>query len=197
MPAVPSLLPLSCLLGLLLAACSQPPAPTATLDPADDPATSEPVPGEPAPAIAPPDASEGAAGYRTRATALQAGLVPGADLAAVRADAEALLELGAALVPGFVARHPRCADYLDAALKVREGWRTMDAETIERDYHHDGALPKIDDAGVCYHMKDLVVHPATALVLLSAPQPDFVQAQAEIAEVVQHVDFVERAPSPQ
>lgn len=191
-----SLLCLSCTLGLLLAACSQQPAPTATLEPADAPTASKPTPAPVTAAIAPPNASEGATGYRARATALQAKLVPGADPALLQPEVEALMELGAALVPDFVARHPRCADYLDAALKVRTGWRTMDAETIERDYHHDGVLPKLDDAGVCYHMKDLVVHPATVLVLLSAPQPDFAQAQAEIAEVVEHVGFVEKTSQP-
>lgn len=153
-----------------------------------------------APSAAAPQAAEGAEGaegYAARASALQSRLVQGADLAAVRQEAQALMELGAALVPGFVARHPRCADYLDAALAVRSGWRAMDVETIERDYHHDGALPKLEDAGACYHMKDLVVHPATALVLLSAQPPDIAQAQAEIAEVVQHADFVGKANDAQ
>lgn len=153
------------------------------------------APSAAAPAKPPaaPQAAEGAEGYAARAAALQSRLVQGVDLAAVRQEAEALMELGAALVPGFVARHPRCADYLDAALAVRSGWRAMDVETIERDYHHDGALPKLEDAGVCYHMKDLVVHPATALVLLSAQPPDITGAQAEIAEVMQHADFVGKA----
>lgn len=157
------------------------------------------APSAAAPAKPPaaPQAAEGAEGYAARASALQSRLVQGADLAAVRQEAQALMELGAALVPGFVARHPRCADYLDAALAVRSGWRAMDVETIERDYHHDGALPKLEDAGACYHMKDLVVHPATALVLLSAQPPDIAQAQAEIAEVVQHADFVGKANDAQ
>lgn len=157
------------------------------------------APSAAAPAKPPaaPQAAEGAEGYAARASALQSRLVQGADLAAVRQEAQALMELGAALVPGFVARHPRCVDYLDAALAVRSGWRAMDVETIERDYHHDGALPKLEDAGACYHMKDLVVHPATALVLLSAQPPDIAQAQAEIAEVVQHADFVGKANDAQ
>jgi hypothetical protein len=186
--------------GALVACGTEPPpaaeaaiAETTTAE-ANATAPSAAAPAEP-PAV--PQAAQGAEAYTARAAALQSKLVPGADLAAARQEAEALMELGAALVPGFVARHPRCADYLDAALAVRSGWRAMDVETIERDYHHDGALPKLEDAGACYHMKDLVVHPATALVLLSAQPPDIAQAQAEIAEVVQHADFVGKANDAQ
>lgn len=156
----------------------------------------------PAPASAPPasspavpqeaaNGSDDMAAYQKSASALQAKLVPGADLAAVRSEAAALMEQGARLVPGYIARFPECKAYLEAALKVRDLWQRLDAETMERDYHHDGALPKHGDTPVCYHVKDLVVHPATALVLLAQSPPDVLQAQAEIAEVVQHAGFVE------
>ena len=95
------------------------------------------------------------------------------------------------MVPGYIQRFPECRAYLEAAVKVRDIWQSLDAEKMERDYHHDGALPGHGDTPVCYHVKDLVVHPATALVLLAQSPPDFVQAQAEIAEVVQHAGFVE------
>lgn len=145
----------------------------------------------PASVVEVPDASEGVEGYRLRATAVLEQLVPGGDLDAARRGTESLMELGAGLVPDFVARHPHCAEYLDAALQVRTAWKGADLETLERDYHHDGALPKIENSGVCYHMKDLVVHPATVLAILAQPQPDLAEARKEIEEVVSHAGFVE------
>lgn len=182
------------LAAVLLAACQ--PAPTSpeassdtTVAP-DTPAT----PASPAPVAV--DAAEGVDGYVARATALRDALQPGGDVAALRRDAEALMALGASLVPGFVAQHPHCAEYLDAALQVQQAWPALDLATIERDYHHDGILPRIENSGVCYHMKDLVTHPATVLVLLKDAQPDFAKAQLEIDEVIQHAGFVGRSAQP-
>lgn len=152
-----------------------------------------------APPAAPPEAAVGGDdldAYLASASALEARLAPGADLAAVRSEATALMEQGARLVPGYIERFPECQAYLEAAVKVRDLWQGLDAETIERDYHHDGALPDHGDTPVCYHVKDLVVHPATALVLLTQSPPDFVQARAEITEVVQHGGFIEARTAP-
>lgn len=169
--------------ALLSSACSRPEADNVGTSGKSSPASSI--------AEAPPlQGTEGPADYRTRADALQVRLVPGAPIPEVRRDAESLLALGVSLVPGFVERHPQCQAYLEAAIKVQGEWPRLDLASIERDYHHDGALPTPDNAGVCYHMKDLVVHPATVLVLLAQSQPDWPKAQAEIAEVIQHAEFV-------
>lgn len=169
----------------LLAACQ--PAPT----PAD--AVDATAAAEPGPTPVAVDVSEGVDGYVARATALRDALQPGGDVAVLRRDAEALMELGATLVPAFVERHPHCDGYLAAALQVRNAWPTLDLDTIERDYHHDGILPQIENSGVCYHMKDLVTHPATVLVLLKDVQPDYSKARQEIDEVIEHAGFVERS----
>lgn len=170
----------------LLAACQQAATP--------DPDTMAAPTAESAPVAV--DASEGVDGYVARATALRDALVPGADVANLRRDAEALMELGATLVPAFVERYPHCETYLAAALQVREAWPSLDLAAIERDYHHDGVLPRIENSGVCYHMKDLVTHPATVLVLLQDAQPDYAQARREIDEVIEHVGFVARSTQP-
>jgi hypothetical protein len=113
---------------------------------------------------------------------------------AALADAQActrqLLELGAAMVPAYIARKPDCKAYLEATLKIRDIWSQLSPEVIERDYHHDGALPVSDATAVCYHMKDLIVHPATALKLLSLPEPDRLRAARELEEVVAHAGVV-------
>ena len=144
-------------------------------------------------ATAPDTATEGdgLAAYRRNAASVQARMAAGADVVELRTAAESLMEQGAALVPGYIERFPACRAYLEAAVRVRETWRTLDVATLERDYHHDGALPKVADTPICYHIKDLVVHPASALVLLGQTPPDLVQARAEIDEVVQHAGFIE------
>lgn len=184
------------LFATLLAACRQqatPPAEVPDPQPAADTAT--PVAVEEPPVAA--DAGEGMAGYVARAGHLLAALQPGGDVQSQRRDATALMELGAALVPAFVERHPHCREYLDAALQVRSAWPVLDLAAIERDYHHDGILPKIENSGVCYHMKDLVTHPATVLVLLKSPSPDYAKARGEVEEVIEHAGFVERNTAPQ
>jgi hypothetical protein len=144
------------------------------------------------PALVEVAASDGIDGYVARATTLRDALAPGADVAGLRRDAEALMELGATLVPAFVERHPHCDGYLAAALQVRSAWPSLDLDAIERDYHHDGVLPQVGNSGVCYHMKDLVTHPATVLVLLKDARPDYAQARREIDEVLEHAGFVAR-----
>jgi hypothetical protein len=111
-----------------------------------------------------------------------------ADLAGARARAESLLAQAAELAPAFGERHPQCAEYLAASLRVRGARPTLDAATIERDYHDDAAIPKVATNGaVRCHMKDLIVHPATALVLLSQPGANLAQSKQEIEEVLAHV----------
>jgi hypothetical protein len=177
------------LAAALLAGC-QPSTPTEARGTADTPAAATAVSRPPLAAV---DVAEGVDGYIARATALRDALAPGGDVAALRRDAQALMELGATLVPGFVERHPHCEAYLAAALQVRSAWPALDLAAIERDYHHDGVLPKVENSGVCYHMKDLVTHPATVLVLLKDARPDFRKARREIDEVIEHAGFVARS----
>ena len=129
--------------------------------------------------------------YERRARALAKQLGAAGEPAALREASTALVDLSATVAPAFAARQPQCAAYLDAALRVREAWPTLDVATIERDYHDDGALPKVAEGGAaCYHMKDLIVHPATVLVLLAQPELDRAQARKEIDEVLAHVGAV-------
>lgn len=128
--------------------------------------------------------------YGREAAKLATALAARAETDLLRSRAEGLIDRAAEIVPAFVDRHPHCAPYLEAALQVRERWPQLDHEAIERDYHHDDALPKIDNSGLCYHMKDLITHPATVLVLLAQAKPDHVQAKAEIDEVIAHMGVV-------
>lgn len=128
--------------------------------------------------------------YERTARELAAGIEARRDVDILVATGEVLMAEGMILVPEFTSRHPHCAAYLEAASAVRKTWRELDHDTIERDYHEDGALQRPDNAAACYHMKDLVVHPATALVLLTQDEPDFEAAKREIDEVLAHMVVV-------
>ncbi len=168
---------------------------------ADQPQATADAPAEAAQAAAPAtdappatQAQDAMTDYLARASALRDALQGGGDIPALRQDATALMDLGAGMVPAFVEEHPHCREYLDVALQVRTAWPTLDLETIEHDYHHDGILPQIENSGVCYHMKDLITHPATVLVVLKDEQPDWDKARAEVEEIIAHAGVVERGP---
>ena len=133
--------------------------------------------------------ADGLSAYAADARAVVAALDAGADPLTQADRLEALADQAVTLVEPFSRRRPACGDYLRAAAGLRERWRDLDVEAIERDYHHDAALPAIADPSmraVCYQMKDLVVHPLTALRLLQAPRPDAAAVRHEVVEVVAH-----------
>jgi hypothetical protein len=101
-----------------------------------------------------------------------------------------LMVLAEGITPAFVARHPSCKAYLEAALRVKTNWTSLDVETLERDYHDDAALPTEGTTPACYHMKDLIVHPASAAALMQQTPPDATAAKREIDEVLAHVGVV-------
>ncbi|GIX32505.1 MAG: hypothetical protein KatS3mg125_0461 [Lysobacterales bacterium] len=100
-----------------------------------------------------------------------------------------LLRLASAIAPAFIEAQPACRAYLEAALTVKERWPLLGPESIERDFHQDGALPKGAPA-LCYHMKDLIVHPATVLVLLAHGVQDVTVLRRELDEILAHVQAV-------
>jgi hypothetical protein len=132
---------------------------------------------------------DGFEAYVAQAQAIVTALEAGSSPAAQQPALTALAERAAGLVPAFSARHPVCRDYLAAALPLRKTWSNLSLAQIERDYHHDAALPKIasaGDHGLCYQMKDLLVHPLTALRMLGEPEIDRAGIAHEITEVVAH-----------
>lgn len=173
-------------LAFALSACSGGTEPTAAL-PAPEPQAAS---AEQAPVQQPPGP---AAEFIEGARSLLGHLQEGADPAALSESADRLMRLGAGMVPAYVERHPHCADYLQATLAIMELWPQLDLETIEHDYHEDGALPATDNVAVCYHLKDLIVHPATVLALLAQPEVDFAAARREIEETLAHASVVEAA----
>lgn len=129
--------------------------------------------------------------YQTGALALLDDLAAGQPLTRIRDRAQHLSELSQTILGDFAVRYPPCGRYLNGALGVMKKLDTLTLEEIERDYHADGALPDAPD--FCYHAKDLIVHPATVILLTREPDTELTRGRisAEIQEVRAHVGQVQ------
>lgn len=85
---------------------------------------------------------------------------------------------------------PECEAYLKELLALENRLLTLSADAIEAGYHRDGQLPKTAQP-LCHHAKDLVVHPATVLILMKQSPPakselmlrELVELTGHLAEV--------------
>jgi hypothetical protein len=116
----------------------------------------------------------------------------GADNVLINTQARRLMDLSEVVIDSARFRLPQCDDYLAKSVALRESLRDISHERLEKDYHHDGVLPKAPPE--CYHAKDLFIHPATVLVLtrddpaLSGETRNSITA--EITEVLAHTEVV-------
>ena len=116
----------------------------------------------------------------------------------VAAAAEKLMEIAKPILKQFATKHSECTQYLNIVLDKAAEMTRMSEEQLEKDYHDDGALPKA--AGTCYNAKDLVVHPATVVVLArQKPSKDAAKKQKlktkmvhEIEETLAHLSVVDK-----
>jgi hypothetical protein len=132
--------------------------------------------------------------YTAEAEAMVTAVDDGEDVARLAPRAQSLLDLSLAMLPYYLAVRPECEAYLNAAATIAMQWPNLTPDAIEADYHRDGALPMSEHTAVCYHMKDLIVHPATALALLQLPEPPRDQVRHEIHEVAVHAGVVAQQP---
>ena len=110
----------------------------------------------------------------------------------IQNKAKELLDLSEIVIQSAQFRLPQCNDYLTKTLLLKRNLENISRDTLEKDYHHDGALPKAP--GECYHTKDLFVHPATVYVLVR-DDPSLIDKtkssiNAEITEVLAHIEVV-------
>lgn len=107
-------------------------------------------------------------------------------------QATKLLNLSEDVISSAQFRLPQCKEYLEKTLVLKDQLQTISHDNIEKDFHHDGALPKAP--AECYHTKDLFVHPATVIVLTrDDPSLSKVTKEAitaEITEVLAHTELV-------
>ena len=103
-----------------------------------------------------------------------------------------LMNLAETVIDSARFRLPQCDEYLTKSLALKDKLKDISHDTLEKDYHMDGALPKAPME--CYHTKDLFVHPATVMVL-TRDDPKLSDAtkatiKAEITEVLGHTEMV-------
>ena len=133
--------------------------------------------------------------YKTQAESLLADIRVEQQAEQLAQQSAELVSLSRSLLKDFVAKYPQCQTYLDALDKAADIIPTLPLEEIETGYHADGKLPKFDDP-VCYHAKDLLVHPATVQAIAIKgfnSSEDYQSAEMEMVEVIAHFDQVERA----
>ena len=132
--------------------------------------------------------------YRTLAADINDKVENKGSFSEIKIQAESLTRLSTKLLPAFVAKQPICKAYIQAAIDASETMLNLSLEKIESDYHADGKLPPMKQA-VCYHAKDLLVHPATVAVI-AGTLPDNAktreQLHHEIEEVLEHFNEVKR-----
>ncbi|MGB1800582.1 MAG: hypothetical protein ACPHLK_07115 [Gammaproteobacteria bacterium] len=110
----------------------------------------------------------------------------------IQSQATKLLNLSEDVISSAQFRLPQCKEYLEKTLVLKDQLQTISHDSIEKDFHHDGALPKAP--AECYHTKDLFVHPATVIVL-TRDDPSLNDATKEsindeITEVLAHTELV-------
>ena len=107
-------------------------------------------------------------------------------------QAKALLDLSENVINSAQYRLPQCDEYLAKTLTLKDTLQEISHSSLEKDYHHDGALPKAP--GECYHTKDLFVHPATVIVMTrddpTLNEKTKASINLEISEVLAHTEVV-------
>ena len=130
--------------------------------------------------------------YEIEGRKLLDGLDENTDRDVVDHRARTLLSSGEKIMGWTRFRLKQCDEYLEKSLELKEKMTDITRETLERDYHHDGALPKAP--AECYHIKDTFVHPATVLVLTrddpALGEETITGIRAEIMEVLGHTEVV-------
>lgn len=108
----------------------------------------------------------------------------------VGGTAASLVKQGVTLTEMVLAKEPECDGYLKALLAAAPKLGSMSTEEIETGYHQDGKLPA-SPKDICHHAKDLIVHPATVLVMnRSKGEVDVGGMKKEIVEVLAHLHHI-------
>ncbi len=120
------------------------------------------------------------------------GLDENPDRTRIDEQAGVLLSAGEMIMDWARFRLQQCDEYLEKARELKAKIADITLETLEKDYHHDGALPKAPPE--CYHVKDTFVHPATVLALTrddpALAEETITAIRAEIQEVLGHTEVV-------
>lgn len=114
---------------------------------------------------------------------------------AISKSSAKLVDLAKEILRAFSDNNPACKIYLDTVMSAADSMQQLSLKQIEADYHLDGKLPTLTN-GDCYHAKDLLVHPATVVVMDKTLKDTYANRQKmthEIEEVIQHLGLVKQA----
>ena len=98
-----------------------------------------------------------------------------------------LRSLSIVLLSNAETTHSQCGDYLAPIVSVATNLTSMAAMDIESMYLDEAALPEFDDP-LCYHIKELVVHPAFIEAQLASPAGrDYKALTVQVREMQEHL----------
>ena len=107
--------------------------------------------------------------------------------ASIATDIDNLRSLSIVLLSNAQTTHSQCGDYLAPVVSAVTSLASMAAVDIERQYLNEAALPEFDDP-LCYHIKELVVHPAfIEAQLTSLAGKEYNALTMQIREMQEHL----------
>lgn len=102
-----------------------------------------------------------------------------------------LLSLGKSIASEYSLKNPECKNYLNAVLDQTPKMLTSTLDEVEKNYHQGSKLPAIENSK-CKTAKELVVHPATVLLLSDIDVKTFDQEKiaSELEEAIQQAQVL-------
>ena len=106
--------------------------------------------------------------------------------------AEEFLSQARVVVSKAKSKYPTCRPLFEAILKDEERIKSLGLTEVETLYHEGEALPETDEIA-CYNVKELIVHPATVVVLakqIKFAEEHYAQMVDEMEEVIEHMSDI-------
>ena len=127
--------------------------------------------------------------YKNKANELVLNIKAKKSFSHIRTLGNELVTIGGDVVAGFKTKDKECTAYLEKVLAAQSKMMTLNLEEIESQYHEGTALPEIEK-NLCITAKELIVHPATVVILsrLKDGPKHREQMEEELEEVIHHVD---------
>ncbi len=116
----------------------------------------------------------------------------GADSQALNLAAKNLISLANPIINDFKTKYPDCSELLSFVQDNQESMTKLSHEEIERQFHEGESIPQTDNEN-CYDPKELIVHPATVVILSrnKMSKDTRVSMTDEISEVLDHMEEIE------
>jgi len=108
----------------------------------------------------------------------------------IEAQAKVLVTKGQDILKELSTRWPMCQRYFSKVVSEAKNMSRLKLNEIEKKFHEGESLLTADDQ--CVNAKELVVHPATVLVLINKKDTKKVRnhMKDEIEEVLSHLDIL-------